>query len=71
MVKKWHNQTENPTLKTELGRSKITINYNVLILGKHIVSRVSCYFQNVSNQGLRLSVLILKFTPNKDTLSQE
>ena len=41
MIKKWHNQKEIPTPKTEVGKN--LINNQVLLLRKHIVSRVSTY----------------------------
>ena len=41
MIRKWRNQKEIPTPKTKVGK---TINSQVLLLRKHILSRLSCYF---------------------------
>ena len=42
MIRKWCNQKEIPTPKTEVGKN--LLNNQVLVLRKHIVSQVSSYF---------------------------
>ena len=55
-IRKRHNQKEIPTTKTEVGKTKLTLEY--LHIVKHIVSRVSSYFPIGSNSVTRTYIKI-------------